>query len=45
MSKKLKRGNLANGVRAYKLVMMDFYAKSHRLQCYRQLIKDMKEQQ
>lgn len=40
---KLRRGVLKVGIRAYKLVMHDFYTKSHRLECYKQLIKDMKE--
>lgn len=39
-----KRGNVEAGIRAYKLVMRDFYTKSHRLECYNRLIKDMKEQ-
>lgn len=39
----LRRGNLNAGIRMYKLVMRDFYTKSHRLQCYKQLIKDIKE--
>lgn len=35
---------IRKGISAYHLVMMDFYSKSHRLECYKQLIKDMKEQ-
>lgn len=30
------------GVEMYQRVMKDFYMKSHRLACYRQLIRDMK---
>jgi hypothetical protein len=35
---------IKKGIAAYQLVMRDFYTKSHRLECYRQLIKEMKEQ-
>lgn len=34
---------LRKGVAVYQLVMRDFFTKSHRLECYKQLIKDMKE--
>lgn len=34
---------IRKGIAAYHLIMMDFYSKSHRLECYKQLIKDMKQ--
>jgi hypothetical protein len=41
-NKRLEK-NIRKGIVAYLFVMRDFYTKSHRLECYKQLVKDMKQ--
>lgn len=40
----IPKKKLEKGISVYKMIMRDFYTKSHRLECYNQLIKEMKEQ-